>query len=281
MLLKTVFREAYAERLISFDPTYNLKVNVGKEPKEKEPLTDEQVDTLLSAVKGMQVETVVLIALDAGLRCEEALALRWLDVHLDEKEPYLKVCQAWHIEHNRPFVTQKLKSKAAKRQIPLTRRLEKHLRQLRAMAVSEYVICNKDGGLLTGTQFRNLWKKISVRTVAKRQYKRYNNGEITVHVVDPELGTAAARNPGVVYSIDFKVTPHLLRHTFITNLIHLGIDPKTVQYLAGHGSMRMTMDIYAKVKYNHPKVLGPMLRTAYDRFYNAKIIEDEDLSENE
>ncbi len=38
----------------------------------------------------------------------------------------------------------------------------------------------------------------------------------------------------VVYSIDFEVTPHQLRHTYITNLLLAGIDVKTVQVLAGH-----------------------------------------------
>jgi len=28
------------------------------------------------------------------------------------------------------------------------------------------------------------------------------------------------------------------------------VDPKTVQYLAGHENSKVTMDIYAKVKYN-------------------------------
>ena len=39
----------------------------------------------------------------------------------------------------------------------------------------------------------------------------------------------------------------MLRHTYITNLIHASVDPKTVQYLAGHESSKITMDIYAKV----------------------------------
>lgn len=30
-------------------------------------------------------------------------------------------------------------------------------------------------------------------------------------------------------TMDFKVTPHMLRHTYITNLIYKGVDPKTVQ----------------------------------------------------
>ncbi len=53
--------------------------------------------------------------------------------------------------------------------------------------------------------------------------------------------------------MDFQVTPHQLRHTYITNLIYASVDPKTVQYLAGHENSKTTMDIYAKVKYNKPE----------------------------
>lgn len=55
--------------------------------------------------------------------------------------------------------------------------------------------------------------------------------------------------------MDFEVTPHQLRHTYITNLLYAGVDPKTVQYLAGHENSKTTMDIYAKVKYNKPEEL--------------------------
>ena len=81
--------------------------------------------------------------------------------------------------------------------------------------------------------------------------------------VKPVLGEKAAHNGKVVYSLDFDVTPHMLRHTNITNLIHSSVDPKTVQYLAGHESSRITMDIYAKVKYNRPDQLAGILDSAF------------------
>ena len=58
------------------------------------------------------------------------------------------------------------------------------------------------------------------------------------------------------------MTPHQLRHTYITNLIHAGVDPKTVQYLAGHENSKVTMDIYAKVKYNKPEQLSSVVNQA-------------------
>ena len=48
----------------------------------------------------------------------------------------------------------------------------------------------------------------------------------------------------------------------ITNLIHAGVDPKTVQYLAGHENSKTTMDIYAKVKYNRPEQLIGVVNNA-------------------
>lgn len=50
---------------------------------------------------------------------------------------------------------------------------------------------------------------------------------------------------------------------FPTNLIHASVDPKTVQYLAGHESSKITMDIYAKVKYNRPDELVRSMNCAF------------------
>lgn len=65
-----------------------------------------------------------------------------------------------------------------------------------------------------------------------------------------------------IQMMDFEVTAHQLRHTYITNLIHAGVDPKTVQYLAGHENSKVTMDIYAKVKYNKPEQLCSVVNQA-------------------
>ena len=102
------------------------------------------------------------------------------------------------------------------------------------------------------------------KLIAKeRSYYRYEDGKRVKHTVTPVLGEKAAHNGKVVYSLDFEVTPHQLRHTYITNLIHASVDPKTVQYLAGHESSKITMDIYAKVKYNRPDELVRSMNCAF------------------
>lgn len=79
------------------------------------------------------------------------------------------------------------------------------------------------------TQFKLLWKYIVTRTAKERSYYRYVNGERVKYTIHPQLGEKAPHNGHVIYSLDFDVTPHQLRHTYITNLIHAGVDPKTVQ----------------------------------------------------
>ena len=89
-------------------------------------------------------------------------------------------------------------------------------------------------------------------------------GQKIKHVVKPKLGEHQPNNPKLVYTMDFQVTPHQLRHTYITNLIYASVDPKTVQYLAGHENSKVTMDIYAKVKYNKPAQLHGVINRAID-----------------
>ena len=181
---------------------------------------------------------------------------------MDEEVPYLSVRRAWHTEHNRPVILDELKTKAARRDIPLPVCLAECLKEAKEKSNSEFVISNRDGGPLSYTQFTRVWKYIVTRSTKERTYVRYVNGKKIKHTVKPVLGEKAAHNGKVVYSLDFQVTPHQLRHTYITNSRALR-DPKTVQYLAGHENSKVTMDIYAKVKYNRPSELAAVVNSAF------------------
>lgn len=263
MLYKSIFESAAESNVIDKSPCEKLSAKGGTSQKKKEALTDNQAKRLLEAIKGLPPYVFVMIGLYAGLRREEILGLQWDCVHLDCPAPYLSVQRAWHIENNRPVILSELKTAAARRDIPLPPQLVECLLEAKASSKSEYVIANSDGKPLSGTQFKRVWKYIETRTVKERTYTRYSKGEKIVHTVTPVLGQKAAHNGKVAYSLDFPVTPHQLRHTYITNLIHKSVDPKTVQYLAGHENSKITMDIYAKVKYNKPEELADVVANAF------------------
>ncbi len=267
ILYKSIFRAAKESRIIDNNPTIYLTTKGGGVPqKDKAALTDEQVERLLDAVKGLPTYVFVMLGLYAGLRREEILALKWDSVYLDGNFPYLTVRRAWHTENNRPVILEELKTKAAERNIPLPTCLAECLKETKENSTSEYVVPNRDGNPLSYTQFKRLWQYVVTRTVKERSYYRYEDGKRVKHTVTPVLGEKAAHNGNVVYSLDFEVTPHQLRHTYITNLIHSSVDPKTVQYLAGHESSKITMDIYAKVKYNRPDELVRTMGNAFSQW---------------
>ena len=263
MLYKAIFNSAVDSNIIDFSPCERVSAKGGKPQKDKEALTDEQIVKLLSAIKGLPPYVFVMIGLYAGLRREEILGLQWDSVFLDGDAPYLSVRRAWHSEHNRPVISTELKTKAARRDIPIPKNLAECLREAKSKSTSDFVVANSEGGPLSYTQFKRVWQYIVTRSTKERTYVRYINGQKITKTVTPVLGEKAAHNGNVLYSLDFQVTPHQLRHTYITNLIYASVDPKTVQYLAGHENSKITMDIYAKVKYNKPEQLSAVVNTAF------------------
>lgn len=223
----------------------------------------DEANRIIYAKKGLPPYVFVMLGLYAGLRREEILALKWDSVYFDGEAPYLTVRCAWHTEHNRPVISTELKTKAARRDIPLPKQLEECLKEAKKNSTSEYVVANSEGQPLSYTQFKRVWQYIVTRSTKERTYVRYVNGQKIRHTVSPVLGEVASHNGRVKYSLDFQVTPHQLRHTYITNLIAASVDPKTVQYLAGHENSMITMDIYAKVKYNKPHELLSAVNGAF------------------
>ena len=263
MLIKCVFYTAERSQIIEHNPCEGISGKGGKPAKKREALTDQQVAVLLDAVKGLPPYLFIMLGLYSGLRREEILALQWDCVFLDDPTPYLSVKRAWRTEHNRPVISTVLKSKAAKRDIPIPKCLVDCLREAKKTSHSDYVIADSNGEPLAASQFQRLWKYVVVRSTKPRNYYKYVNGQSIKYTVTPTLGMTQKNQPKIRYTLDFDVTPHQLRHTYITNLLYCGVDPKTVQYLAGHENSKITMDIYAKVKYNKPEQLSAVVNTAF------------------
>ena len=51
-----------------------------------------------------------------------------------------------------------------------------------------------------------------------------------------------------IYKVQMpKITPHVCRHTYCTNMALAGMNPKTLQYLMGHSEIGVTLDVYTHV----------------------------------
>lgn len=224
-ILRGVFNAAADNNLIAKSPVPAKISTKGVRTKEKAALTIEQSKRLLDAVDGTRAYLFCLLALQTGMRRGEICGLMWSDVDLKN--------HVIHVRHNAVFtnaqteVSEALKTSAAVRDIPIPPTLQTALERAAGRDKSHFVLHMENGKPLSQSSFSNLWELVRRRTVD-----------------DPaELGTVAM-NSRMVRSLDFHVTPHLLRHTYITRLFEAGLDIKEIQYLAGHTTVDMTLRVY-------------------------------------
>ena len=261
--MKKIFSSAYGAGKISRDPSLDLQAT-GRRAEKRHALTPEQQQILLDAVQGLPVELFVKLGLYTGLRREEICALRWDAVKLDGKAPHIEVRRACRWPGNtKPEVKELLKSDAAWRSIPSPPPLLPDLLQRRkaltgaAAAIrARYVICDAQGGAITYSALDSLWSAVRARSAGEvtRLRKDPETGEMKKVTVKKRLGDTIP-NHTVTVTIDFDVSSHILRHTYITRLILGGMDLKRVQYLAGHSDPAVTLQIYTELMGHSPEDL--------------------------
>lgn len=208
--VKAIFAFAVDNDLITRSPVPSTVKAGGSEPDEVEALTDAQCVALLDAVRGTRAYLFVELLLYTGLRRGEALGLMWSDIDFTGAEMEVSRSIVFPDGNQAGEINADMKTANAKRIIPIVPQLLADLKAERAKSKSLYVFSMADGRYLSKSSLRKLWKIITDRFVLE----------------DP-------------------VHPHQLRHTCITRWIENGLDLKEVQYLAGHATAAITMNIYA------------------------------------
>lgn len=204
--LRSIFNTAYENGLIARSPVSSMLKPTGKTTQEKVTLTAAESQILLEKVQNTRARTFLLTALHTGMRRGEILGLQWKDIDFKEK--------VIHVRHNavvcegETTVSEELKTKAAKRNLPLSEDLEAWLAARKKTSHSQYVIAMENHKPLTKSSYRSMWR-----------------------LIERELP-------------DTHITAHILRHTYITRLFEAGLDIKEIQYLAGHSTMDMTLKVY-------------------------------------
>lgn len=273
VLLKQIFSSAAENDVIAKNPCLDKggarRRAGGKKPKKVPPLTRQQQKELAAAVKGTRVELFVLLCMYAGLRREEALGLLWPNVHLDDAMPYLEVRHTTTFDKSgRPVHSEDLKSEAAYRTIPIPLQLAEALRRRKGDTGGMFVVPAVNTSLaMSLTAFHRMWQGIS--GYRKEVAKRGEDGK-PVKGMDGVTVKVKKQYPGCV---GFHVTPRLLRHTYITELCLSGLDIKKIQYLAGHESAKVTLDIYADVVNNRPSEIGPIINNHFSEDTNEGTID--------
>lgn len=175
------------------------------ESKEKHPLEGEQISTFLSAIKGNRFEQLFFVDLYTGMRIGEIIGLRWKDIDF-------KACEIRIVQQIRPDGSIDEPKHHKKRTIVVAPSVIAVLKQLRREQKvhdpNGLVFCYEDGRSLPHSTVQHNFKRI-------------------------------AKSIGLP---DCSI--HDLRHTFATECIRKGIDPKTVSVMMGHADAKITLNVY-------------------------------------
>ena len=151
-----------------------------------------------------------------GIRRGEALALTPDDVDTVSKK--ITINKTVVFKKNQSFIKPRTKSDEGMRTLPIPDKLNEELKELIA-DTEKYLFSKSDGELMTRTGFRRFWEQICKN-------------------IEKSTGNALPKD----------VTPHIFRHTYATKLFSAGVDVKTAQYLLGHASVKVTLEIYTHLE---------------------------------
>ena len=203
-----IFDSAVENGLIVKSPmTKSVRIG-GRKNQKRMALSPEQVNELLTAVRGgkRNIEYYVRILLGTGLRKGELLGLHWEDVDMDACE--LTVRHNLVYEDGLPVLHSYTKTASGKRTIPFADDTRKAFQAMWLQRKGNLVFHEADGSPISITVEHWLFRHIKQA------------------------------------SDEVAISPHILRHTCITNWFDMGLDVKEVQYLAGHATANMTLNVY-------------------------------------
>lgn len=229
-------QQAYDNNLIQ--KNYVEQVKMPKVPQKEMRVLDDYEQFQLCAELNKTEERFgigVYLALHTGMRIGEICGLHWNDVDISSCGGVVRVRRTLGRLMKYPDKSGKLKEGEASTEIVET--LPKSQKSIRDIPIDESV-CK------VLHEYRN--KIFTERAKCAEVYDK------TGYVVCTEIGThIEPKTLSDTYGRILKdagikdANFHSLRHTFATNAIKLGIDPKTVSELLGHADVSVTLNRYA------------------------------------
>lgn len=215
---------------------FQLATVVVNDSVTREALTRKQERQFLDLVKDdshfCRYYDEIVILFKTGLRISEFVGLTISD--LDMKDRKITIDHQLQRTRNMRYVIEDTKTTCGEREIPMTEEVYecfKSILQNRKRPRIEPVIDGKSGFLFLD---KNDMPMVALHWEKYFQHirEKYNK----------------------IYKIQMpKVTPHVCRHTFCSNMARSGMNPKTLQYIMGHSDIGVTLNTYTHVQYEDAK----------------------------
>jgi len=227
-VVRPAFQMAVDDDLIRKNPfEFQLATVVVNDSVTREAITRKQERAFLEFVKGdkhfSRYYDGIYILFKTGLRISEFVGLTLAD--LDMKNRKISVNHQLQRKRNMEYIIEDTKTSSGTREIPMTDDVYQCFQRIianRPKPKTEpmiggrcgFLYLDKDGKPMVALHWEHYFKHIC---------QKYNS----------------------IYKVQMpKVTPHVCRHTFCSNMAKSGMNPKTLQYLMGHSDIGVTLNTY-------------------------------------
>ena len=234
-VVKPAFQMACDEDIIRKNPfDFPLAGVVVNDSKKRIALTKEQQETFMTFVREdthyCRYYDEFNVLLGTGMRVSEFCGLTISDLDFENRKIF--VGKQLVKEKGGVYHVEKTKTESGVRYIPMSDEVYQSLKNIlacRQKPKKEMLIDGYAGFLLLD---KNGNPKVGLHLDHHMQWtmKKYRRTQ------DIPLPT---------------ITPHVLRHTFCTNMANAGMDLKSLQYLMGHSDAGVTMNVYTHASYDH------------------------------
>jgi len=236
-IVRPAFQMAVEDDLLRKNPfDFQLSTVVNNDSSTREAITKQQETQFLEFVRNDKCFSKyydgIFILFNTGMRISEFCGLTLADVDLKNRKVNIdhQLQRTIHMEY---YITD-TKTTAGTRQIPMPNEVYECFKRIvdgrKAPKVEPmvdghagFLYLDREGKPMTGYH----WDRLFDRMVNK-----YNK-------------THKIQLP--------RITPHVCRHTYCSNMAKCGMNPKTLQYLMGHSNIGVTLNTYTHLGFEDAK----------------------------
>ena len=232
-VVRPAFQMAVDDDLIRKNPfEFMLATVVVNDSVTREAITRKQERTFLEFVKNdkhfCKYYDGIYILFNTGLRISEFVGLVKSDIDFENRK--IKVDHQLQRKRDMEYIIEDTKTPSGVRYVPMTDEVKECFQRIiesRKKPKTEPMIDGKCGFLYLD---KNNMPMVALHWEKYFQHicEKYNS----------------------IYKVPLpKITPHVCRHTFCSNMAKSGMNPKTLQYIMGHSDIGVTLNTYTHVGY--------------------------------
>lgn len=236
-VVRPAFQMAVDDDLIRKNPfEFQLATVVVNDSVTREAITRKQERAFLEFVaqdkQFCRYYDGIYILFKTGLRISEFVGLTLNDIDMQNRK--IDVNHQLQRKRNMEYVIEDTKTTSGTREIPMSDEVHACFQRIienRKKVKTEPMIDGKCGFLYLD---KNGMPMVALHWEKYFQHicKKYNS----------------------IYKVQMpKVTPHVCRHTFCSNMAKSGMNPKTLQYLMGHSDIGVTLNTYTHFGFDDAK----------------------------